>query len=323
MNFDSIAPEELEELPKLVHPMLSPQDDPLKRKTYFKDLPFPLLCSPKFDGIRGLPQPTDFGSKVLSRTCKPLRSTQLQKLFGIPEMHYLDAEYTEGDPCTPDCYIRSDSHIMSFNKPGNLTAYVFDDASPELHMKSFWFRLEAAKERVAKINRPDVVFVEHELCRDVDELLAFEAKVLAQGFEGVMMRTQRGMYKDWARATWNDGIIFKLKRFAEDEGLLVGVEENQVNNNEQVIDERGYAKRSKAMAGLSAGGRVGTFLVEFQGTIIRVATGTFKHPMLIEIWNNQEAYVGKKIIKFRHFLVGVKDLPRYARAVGFRDRMDM
>ena len=308
----------------LIKALLSPQDDPLKRPTFFQDLPWPLLCSPKLDGIRCLPQPGEFApTTVYSRTCKSLRSKQLQLQFGVPELNYLDSEGIEGDPCTPDCYTRSDSHIMSFNKPGDLALYVFDDASPELHSKSFWYRLQTAEERVAKLNRPDVVFVEHELCQSIEELLVFEAKVLALGFEGVMMRTQRGAYKSHARCTWNDQIIYKLKRFTDDEGLLVGLEENDKNNNALEVNELGYAKRSKAAAGLVPGGRVGTFLVDFQGLTLRIAPGVFKHAELIEIWNNPHKYVGRKLIKFRHFAIGVKDLPRFGRAVGFRDNIDL
>jgi DNA ligase-1 len=67
---------------------------------------------------------------------------------------------------------------------------------------------------------------------------------------------------------------------------------------------------------------LGKFKVEFQGQIISVAPGTFSHEERRWIWDNRDQVRGK-ILKFRHFPHGVKELPRQPRALGFRDKMDM
>lgn len=299
-------------------PMLSPQESPVTKPDFFETLPYPVLVSAKIDGIRGIPQ----DGVVLSRTCKPLRSLQLQEQFSMDELEFLDAEFVEGDPCTPDCYNRAQSYIMSHGKPGDLKMYVFDDASPHLHGKAFWHRLELAKARVLALNRPDVVFVEHHLCENKEEILTWEDHYLSLGYEGLMIRNQMGGYKHHARATWLDQIIFKLKRVEEDEGLIVGIEEGTLNENEQFFDERGYAKRSKAKAGLVPSGTLGRFLVLFEGEVINVGPGVFTHPERLHIYTHPEDYINKVELKFKHMKVGAKDAPRQAVATGFRDPTD-
>lgn len=296
-------------------PMLAPQDDPLKRKTFFQDLPFPLLCSPKYDGIRGVATPRG----VISRTGKLLPSFQVQDEFNFN--NWLDFEIIEGDPCTPDCYNRTQSHVMSLSKPGDLKIFVFDSAHPDLRSDTFRERLDVAR-HMMDWSSTNLFFVEHTLVHTLEELLVFEDKQVEAGFEGIMMRTPHGKYKDYSRCTWNDHIIFKLKRFQDDEGLLVDIEEKMENKNAQERDERGYAKRSSSKEGLVPAGMVGTFIVDFKGQILRVAPGSFKHNELTDIFLHPEKYLGN-ILKFRHFTKGVKDLPRFPRALGFRDRMDM
>jgi DNA ligase OB-like domain len=67
---------------------------------------------------------------------------------------------------------------------------------------------------------------------------------------------------------------------------------------------------------------LGKFIVFFNGIEIEVAPGAFTHAERKEIWDNQFKYKGE-YLKFRHFAHGVKDKPRFPRAIGFRDVIDM
>ena len=296
-------------------PLLAPQQDPSSYPNFFKELQYPLLVSPKLDGIRGIVQ----GGKVLSRTMKPLRSYQVQDRYA--DFRFCDGELIVGDPTDPDCYNLCQSHVMSFDKPHkDLRYYVFDYLrNPYL---PFYQRLEEAENFVKSLNGVDsVLFVNHSNVDNEDELLEYEEKCLQMGYEGIMMRDPLSAYKE-GRATWREGIIYKLKRFTDTEARVVGFEERFINTNEQETDERGYAKRSKAQAGLVASGLLGKFLVQFNDEILSIAPGNFKHDQLKDIWLNQEKYLGKWL-KFRYFSYGIKDLPRFPRAVGFRDEGDM
>ena len=296
-------------------PMLAPQDDPKKRPTFFQELPFPLMCSYKYDGIRGVPK----DSIVLSRTLKALPSFQVQEDFSM--LSHFDGEFIEGDPCTPDCYNRTQSHVMSADKPGDIKFYVFDWADVSKANTPFYERLEYVKEQIILLNRPDVIYVEHKEVETLEELLAYEDEALELGFEGIMMRSPIGRYKH-NRCTWNDQIIYKLKRFTDEEGVIVGFVEQNTNLNTQEKDERGYAKRSSSKEGLVPAGTLGKFIVDYKGTEITVAPGVFTHKERKYIWEHQQQFLGESL-KFRFFGHGIKDLPRFPRAVGLRNPMDM
>ncbi len=72
-------------------------------------LRYPLLASPKLDGIRATVQ----GGVVLSRNLKPIRNAHTQALFGRKEYEGLDGELIVGPPHAPDCFLRTSSGVMS------------------------------------------------------------------------------------------------------------------------------------------------------------------------------------------------------------------
>jgi DNA ligase-1 len=297
-------------------PMLAPSNDPLNYPNYFKELRYPLLGSPKYDGIRGVVK----DAWVKSRTLKPLPSYQVQDLFaGFAD---LDGEIIEGNPTDYGVYNRTQSFVMSEEKESdNLTFNVFDHTSLTYARRPFMERLERAREAVDHYDSPNLVLIEHELIENETDLLIYEDKILELGFEGIMLRDPFGDYK-FGRGTWREGLIYKLKRFQDSEGIVIGIEEAEENTNERTVDERGYAKRSAHQAGKIPKGMVGTFIVDFDGMKIRVAPGVYTHDERKEIWENPYLILGG-IMKFRHFAHGIKTAPRHARALGLRNPMDM
>lgn len=302
-------------------PLLSPQDDPLKNPDFFKRIQaaLPLMLSPKYDGIRGVVR-----GQVMSRTYKALPSIQVQKEFSahaLPSILGYDGELIEGCETDPDVYNRTQSHVMSVDKPGYLSFFVVDNTHDEVIHLPFYRRVETL------YSTTNVIVVEHTIVDTLDELLAYEEEKLKLGFEGIMMRDPVGRYKN-GRATFNEGIIFKLKRFEDAEGLVIGVEEALQNLNVQERDELGFSKRSDTKDAKRGTGRVGRFLIQFEddqfpeALVLKVAPGTYKHEQLREIWENP-SLVLKKIMKFRFMRTGSKDMPRHPRALGLRDPSDM
>lgn len=298
--------------------MLSPGQDPLGYPNYFKELQYPLVWSPKFDGIRGVPKK----GTVLSRTGKPLPSYQVQDEFSMYEDW--DFEIIEGNVTDFGVYNRTQSHVMSENKPGDLHIFVFDICTPlMIDMRTpYYQRLDELKNQAAKLNLPDNVhIVEHPEIETEEELLSAEANVLGQGYEGLMWRSPVGHYK-CNRATWKEGIIGKLKRFEDVEGTLVDIHEGETNLNPQERDELGFAKRSDRKDGKIGSGMAGTYFVEFEGQIVDVAPGSFTHDERKEHLLSRARRLGS-YLKFRIFRHGVKDKPRFGRALGWRDPMDL
>lgn len=304
-------------------PMLAPNNDPLKDPKYFQGLRFPLDCSFKLDGIRGLPK----NGFVKSRKYINLPSLQVQRLFG--NWSELDGEVIIGDERDADNVMNlTQSHVMSIDKPHPQVTYrVFDCADPEMADEPFEDRLAFARILVKEYGQiyPDVAplvsIVEHTRCNTLEELLVFENTALELGYEGVMMRDPRGRYKH-GRGTFLEGLIYKLKRFLESESVIVGFEEGYTNTNADIRDNLGHAKRSTAKEGMVLSGTLGKFLVDYEGQLLRVAPGAFTHKQRLHIWQNQSRYL-EKYLKYRFMAYGIKDLPRFPRAVSFRDPMDM
>jgi DNA ligase-1 len=94
--------------------------------------------------------------------------------------------------------------------------------------------------------------------------------------------------------------------------------------NENILekDELGYAKRSYKKDGMVAANTLGNFIVSYNNMVISVAPGKFNHDLRKTIWNSQNYYIGK-ILKFRFFAHGIKDKPRFPRAIGFRSKIDL
>lgn len=302
-------------------PTLAEKIDPMDDPEVFSKLKFPLWVSPKYDGIRGV----GIDGLLKSRTLKPLPSTQVQDLFG--SLTHFDGEVIAGDPCDgDDVYNRTQSHVMSKSKPAErLTFYVFDWADVEMANLPFEERADYLKAQVEKLNRDDVVFVESELVRNLEEFLAAEERYLAMGFEGIMARKPGGRYKH-GRSSFNEHILLKLKRFEDFEAVIVGFVEQMTNTNAAEKDELGHTKRSSAKDGLVPANTLGKFIVEF-GTedgndCAEIPCGVIKHDQRKEIWDNQATYLGK-YIKVRHFPFGAKTGLRLPRCVGFRDPIDM
>ena len=298
-------------------PLLSPNDDPLKNLDFFNNLQFPYLVSPKLDGIRGI----STGSAVLSRTMKVLPSAQVQQRFGIPEFKGLDGELVEGSLVGDGVYNRTASYVMSDNKPGDVSFYCFDCVNEDIIEKPFYERLEYVSSIFADDVFPYATSVAHEVAENLKELLEIESRYLEIGYEGVMLRNPLGIYKQ-GRATYNQNIIYKLKRFQDDESVIIGFYEAMTNNNEKETDERGYAKRSTSMAGLVGAGTLGGFYALYHGMELRVPCGSFNHAQRKEIWDDQDKYLGMTL-KFRFMQYGAKDKPRFMRALGFRNQMDL
>lgn len=302
-------------------PMRAAGPDPKKGEDhFFKSMRYPLLGSPKIDGIRGVVR----GNQVTSRSGDPIRSYQVQEEIG-GNLSYTDGELIIGNVTDFGVYNRTQSHVMAYDKPGDLWYYVFDSVlDDQLHLP-FYERLESAKREVLRVQsiRPDlqVAFVEHTEIESYDEMVAYEEAQLALGYEGIMLRDPVAPYKQ-GQSTINQGWMYKVKRFTDTEAIIVGFEEQMTNTNTQERSALGYAKRSSAKEGLVPAGTLGKFIVNWNGVELPVGCGVFTHEERQHIWWHRESHLGM-FLKFRYFAHGVKDLPRFPRALGFRDKMDL
>lgn len=276
---------------------------------------FPLYVSPKLDGIRATIQ----NGVVLTRKQLPMVNDFTQQMFGRPELNGLDGELIVGDATHKDVFKRSGAVCTKGGKPPAVL-YVFDLHHPALRFQE---RLEAAKKVVDQFSEQlPIVLVPHIIVRNQQELDAVEQELVDKGYEGAMIRTLRGPYKQ-GRSTERELYLAKIKRFTDAEGLVLDMLEGSHNTNVATTDALGHSKRSSAKAGKIPNGTLGSFVVKNleTGVVHRVSpSGTMAEVQAM--WNDRENLIGK-VLKFKYQAVGTDVKPRFSQFLAWRDSSDV
>jgi DNA ligase-1 len=284
-------------------------------------LKFPVLVSKKLDGIRATVQ----GGRLLSRSLKPIANENVQARFAdLPEG--LDGELIVGDPCAVDAYRKTSSVVMSDDKPSiDVRYYVFDKYD---ETAGFGTRIAAACMAVDHAQDASVVYVHHTRIKSIEELDAYEADALAEGNEGVMVRSIAGPYK-CGRSSEREAYLLKLKRFEDSEAVVIGTYEQEHNDNPAFRNELGRTARSTAKAGKTGLNTLGGFYVRgvagqpFDGVEFKVGNGTgMTQELRKQLWSERDSLVGR-IIKVKYFPSGGDTRPRHPLWLGWRDSRDM
>jgi len=278
------------------------------------NLTFPLLVTPKLDGIRSVKQ-----GIALSTTFKPIPNLHIQRLMkDLPDG--LDGELIlEGAP-----FNEISSAVMSMDGSPDFAYYVFDYVSDSLS--------RPYAERIAQL----IALKLPSFCKlvlpvqidSLEELLLHERAILLEGYEGVMLRSPYGKYK-CGKSTVKQGLLMKRKPMEDSECEVFGFEEQLENLNEKTLDNFGNSKRSSHQDNKVPAGTLGKFLVReigntpWKGQEFAIGTGVgLTHELRKEIWNNRETYLGKVIV-YKYQSIGTKDLPRLPIYKGFRHRDDI
>lgn len=285
-----------------------------------KDIRFPVYASAKLDGIRCVVR----DSMVLSRTLKPIPSGFVQDTLGQPLFNGLDGELIVGAANDHNAMQATTSGVMTRDGEPDFTFWVFDFfTSLDMPYGERLQIMERAFRDGALASYPRIKLLKQTLIHNEQELRAYETVTLEQGFEGVMLRDPKGFYK-FGRSTAREGYLLKLKRFADSEAVVIGVEELMHNANEATLDELGYTKRSSHQDGKVPMGTLGALKVRDLCTGIEFNIGTgYTAAQRAALWALWLAggLVGK-IAKYKHFEIGVKDAPRFPVFLGFRDAID-
>jgi DNA ligase-1 len=280
----------------------------------FAALRFPLYASLKLDGVRALI--TKVG--VLSRSLKPIPNNAVQKLFTSPDLDGLDGEFIFGAVTAHDVCRQTVSAVMSPDKPASgLVYHVFDFVTDG----PFTERYAIARQKVERFSKKyPITLVEQRLIHSLAELEAMEEKALSDGHEGIMVRRPAGLYKH-GRATEKSQDLLNIKRFEDDEAIVVGVTELMHNDNAAFTNEIGRTARSTAQDGLVGAGTLGALLLRNQeGVEFSVGSG-FDADERKELWRDRKVLMGR-LVKYRYFPSGSKDKPRFPTWIGFRDVRD-
>ena len=281
---------------------------------------YPVLISKKLDGVRCTVQ----GGKLLSRTLKLIPNVHVQAILsGLPEG--LDGELVVGEPCAEDAYRTTVSLVMSDSKPldffgdRRVVYHVFDQYG-EAEFKD---RLVSAAKAIK--GKASVQIVQHVTVQNAEELSELETAWLAEGNEGLMVRSINGRFKE-GRSTVNEGILLKVKRFSDAESRIIGVFEEMENTNEAKTNALGRTERSTEKAGKIGKGTLGGFSVvgvggTYDGVEFSIGCG-FTKQQREDLWTERKGLVGKLVV-FKYFPTGSDERPRFPVWKGMRDRRDV
>lgn len=281
-------------------------------------LAYPCILMPKIDGVRSV----NFDGHLTGRTLKRHGNYLVNNRFDGDEFKFLDGEMAFGGLTDSDLCRKTSSKLSRIDDPdiSKLTWNIFDYLrSPNSH---YIARLQQLEEYLYKLNDPKIKIVHYKQCKNLDELLEYETECLNLGFEGLIIRDPYARHKN-GRCTVREGAYLRLKRFIESEAIVSEIIEGESNNNDAVINKLGQTERSSKKEGMVKNGMVGSMLCLdcVTGQLITVAPGKMTHNERIRYFKNPKSLIGK-VIKYKYFPVGIKDLPRFPTFQCIRSQAD-
>lgn len=274
------------------------------KKVDLDNLIYPLLATPKLDGIRCI-----YTNDAYSRKLELIPNVYIRN-----SLSYL-TDKLDGELICGNNFNQIQSLVMSEDGTPDFKFYVFD---------CFNNPNDPYEERVKLIKESKFIVpilpvpVNNKI--ELDDVIKLH---LDQGHEGTMIRDPKGIYK-FGRSTPKDRILTAIKPFEDGEAVVIGFEELMINLNPKELDNLGNSKRSTKKDNLVPGGTLGAFICKLDdGQTFKI--GTFKNLTYLdkkEIWNNREKYIGK-IVHFRYQKHGMKNKPRIPTFYGFRDLKDI
>lgn len=274
----------------------------------------PLFMSPKLDGIRcNVRDGVAYGG----RSGKEIPNKHIQASVRLGDYDNLDGELIVGPPSGENVYKKTFSGVMAIEGTPLFTFWAFDD-----------FTCPGAPyvERYKELRTFDSVrALPQVLVSSWEQVLDIESDLLSRGYEGAMLRRPPAPYK-FGRATEKSLDLMKVKREEDSEGQIIACYEAMENQNEAVTNAVGHTERSTHQENLVGKGMLGGFWILYNGMETKCAPGKFDHKERLAIWQEWLADpegMKKKFIKFRHFPYGADKKPRFPRALGFRDPIDM
>jgi DNA ligase 1 len=280
--------------------------DPVTNEELLK-LKYPLVGSPKLDGFRciidGVPK---------TSSMKEFKNPFIREVLKAPEFQGLDGELIVGSPTDPNVYNNTTGPLRREWGEPDFKFYVFDN-----WLDGHFTYLERWLSQTSPAHsKGRIVVLEQRFLANLDDVLEYEAKMLEVGYEGIMIRSLDGRYKE-GRCTFNEMNIFKRKPFAECEATIVGFVEAMENLNPLKKDEMGLGKRSSHKANKRPKGTLGAVICQCDLWPKPFNAGMgegFTQEAKDDIWNRQEDFMGcVATVKYQAY--GSIDAPRIGKVI--------
>ena len=167
-------------------------------------LRYPLLATPKVDGIRFLV----VGGKAVTRSLNPIPNDHVRTWIEANLPEGVDGEIT-----VPGGFGATSSAVTRQGGTPDFIVWLFDRVGPGVYHE----RIENLR-CLADVDQRIRVLVPYEI-GDEASLWTFEDVCLEQGHEGVILRDPNGAYV-YGRTKEEDGLMLKLKRHRDDEAVI-------------------------------------------------------------------------------------------------------
>ena len=289
-------------------PMLASQIDDLSSVKY------PVYASYKLDGIRAI----IYQGVAYSRSLKPIPNKSIQEwaMQNKESLEGLDGEFIVGEPNTEEVFRETTSFVMSHDKVGEFSFYVFD-ILPEYPGQPY----SARKGILEGLSLPwNTKVLQQTLIAAKDDLEAFRSNAVEQGYEGAMIKAPEGKYK-YGRSSVKEGLLLKLKLFKDEEFKIVGFECKYHNANEAKTNELGRTARSTSKEGMIPVDTLGVLYLSAKDGVEFGCGSGFDDATRKELWEQRDSLVGK-YATVKYFDQGGYDVPRHPVFKGIRNEID-
>ena len=257
------------------------------------ELPYPIIGAPKYDGIRVLMSQR----KPRTRTGKEIPNICLSQILASTGLNNVD-----GEIFSPSLAFSQISRIFRTEQltKFELGYFLFDwFGEPETGFK--WRRKTLEKvvnRRITKGQATLWIYVSPiKILHNEKELWEYFDRQVADGHEGIMLRSPFGIYKE-GRSTVNERYLLKLK--PEEKGIATIVDV------EQLEDKNGNYREE--LGALLVGGD------EWESHF-GIGTGFTREQRQL-LWTHRKDLIGKRV-NFTYSLSGTEEVPRFSVFKGF------
>lgn len=275
-----------------------------------EDLVFPFYASIKIDGIRCCIRP---GCRAMSRNLKPIPNHFIRTMLESDSaIEHCDGEILTFTNGKMDNFNMVQSKVMSADGSPEFKFFIFDHFQNPTEPYSIRRQLiPYGREHTKVVNQIDVHYQ--------TELDALEASAIADGWEGLIVRSMHGHYK-YGRSTAKEGILLKVVRKRRAEARVVGTYERLHNANEATFNELGHTQRSSHKDNKIGRDDLGGVDLVWDGCAdgqsladgpIEFSCGTgFDDAQRADLWEKRESLIGRTVtFEFRG--IGTNNRPRF------------